>query len=395
MLLNYPLYLVDTHILFLRGEKMAQMPVDEAESKAPVSSLIRRLPLTWWWIATALAVALIIAATFLFLILELGEPLALLILGISIASALSPLVERLDKRMPRALAVVVVYLIVALFFALLIWIVVPPLVQQAQSAINQLPVFLDEAQESMDEFVFFDLGAIGDTIVNQLGAITGQVLQVPIIIFDGFFNVIMILFISIYWLIIKPSIWRFFLSLFNPAQRDRVQHIVTKMGRSMGGYFRGVFINGLIVAVISTIGLTIIGVPFPIVLGILAGLGEFVPMVGPFLAGSLMVLMALFVSPTTALITLIFVLILQQFEGQILTPNIMRSQTEVSPLMVILAILAGSALGGLMGAIVAIPVMAALRVFIEEIVAPAIRRQTGAPPVRTEDEENGEEGGDE
>jgi hypothetical protein len=97
MLLNYPLYLVDTHILFLRGEKMAQMPVDEAESKAPVSSLIRRLPLTWWWIATALAVALIIAATFLFLILELGEPLALLILGISIASALSPLVERLDK----------------------------------------------------------------------------------------------------------------------------------------------------------------------------------------------------------------------------------------------------------------------------------------------------------
>jgi putative heme transporter len=268
---------------------------------------------------------------------------------------------------------------------------VPPLVQQAQSAINQLPVFLDEAQESMDEFVFFDLGAIGDTIVNQLGAITGQVLQVPIIIFDGFFNVIMILFISIYWLIIKPSIWRFFLSLFNPAQRDRVQHIVTKMGRSMGGYFRGVFINGLIVAIISTIGLTIIGVPFPIVLGILAGLGEFIPMVGPFLAGALMVLMALFVSPTTALITLIFVLILQQFEGQILTPNIMRSQTEVSPLMVILAILAGSALGGLMGAIVAIPVMAALRVIIEEIVAPAIRRQTGAPPVQIEDKENGEE----
>jgi putative heme transporter len=100
-----------------------------------------------------------------------------------------------------------------------------------------------------------------------------------------------------------------------------------------------------------------------------------------------MVLMALFVSPTTALITLIFVLILQQFEGQILTPNIMRSQTEVSPLMVIFAILAGSALGGLMGAIVAIPVMAAIRVFVEEVVAPAIRRQTGAPAVEKEEEE--------
>jgi predicted PurR-regulated permease PerM len=299
---------------------------------------------------------------------------------------LSPFVDWLDGRMPRALAVVLVFLLMAVVFAILIWIVVPPLVQQATSAINQLPAFFDEAQDALDEFVFFDLGALGETLVNQLGALTGQLLQVPVIIFGGFFNIIMILFIAIYWLIIKPSIWRFFLSLFNPAQRNEVERIVGKMGRSMGGYFRGVFLNGLIVAVISVIGLSIIGVPFPVVLGILAGLGEFIPMVGPFLAGALMVLMALFVSPTTALITLIFVLILQQFEGQILTPNIMRSQTEVSPLMVIFAILAGSALGGLMGAIVAIPVMAALRVFIEEVVAPAIRRQTGAPPVEKEEE---------
>jgi predicted PurR-regulated permease PerM len=365
---------------------MTQMPVDESESNAPGARLIRRRPLTWWWIATALAAALIIAVVFLFLIFELGEPITLLILGISIASMLSPFVDWLDGRMPRALAVVLVFLLMAVVFAILIWIVVPPLVQQATSAINQLPAFFDEAQDALDEFVFFDLGALGETLVNQLGALTGQLLQVPVIIFGGFFNIIMILFIAIYWLIIKPSIWRFFLSLFNPAQRNEVERIVGKMGRSMGGYFRGVFLNGLIVAVISVIGLSIIGVPFPVVLGILAGLGEFIPMVGPFLAGALMVLMALFVSPTTALITLIFVLILQQFEGQILTPNIMRSQTEVSPLMVIFAILAGSALGGLMGAIVAIPVMAALRVFIEEVVAPAIRRQTGAPPVEKEEE---------
>jgi putative heme transporter len=369
---------------------MSQMPVDDAERRAPGASLIRRLPLTWWWITTAVAVALVLAVGFLFLILQLGEPIALLILGISIASALSPLVDWLDQRMPRALAVVLVFLLLALFFALLIYIVVPPLVQQATSAINQLPVFFEEAEDALDQFAFINLGAIGETLVNQLGTITGQIFQVPIIIFGGIFNVIMILFIAIYWLIIKPAMWRFFLSLFNPGQRDRVEHVLTKMGRSMGGYFRGVFLNGLIVAVISTIGLTIIGVPFPIVLGIIAGLGEFIPMVGPFLAGALMVLMALFISPTTALITLIFAFILQEFEGQILTPNIMRSQTDVSPLMVILAILAGSTLGGLMGAIVAIPVVAALRVFVEEILAPAIRRQTGAPP-QIESDENGKE----
>jgi predicted PurR-regulated permease PerM len=373
---------------------MTQKPINNAETGTLGANLIRRLPLTWWWITTAAAAAIILAASTLYLLLHLGEPIALLILGISIASALSPLVDRLDKRLPRALAVVVVFLLLALFFALLVWIVVPPLVTQATAAINTLPDLFDQAQETLDEFTFIDLGTVGETVVNQLGAITSQIFQVPMIIFGGFFNIIMILFIAIYWLIINPSIWRFFLSLFNPAAQDEAHRIVTRMGRSMGGYFRGVFLNGLIIAILSTIGLTIIGVPFPVVLGILAGLGEFIPMVGPFLSGALMVLMALFISPTTALITLIFVLILQQFEGQILTPNIMRSQTDVSPLIVILAILAGHALGGLMGAIVAIPVAAALRVFIEEILAPAIRRQTGARPVNEEDPglEEGREG---
>jgi predicted PurR-regulated permease PerM len=370
---------------------MTQRPLNETERQVPGSSLISRLPLTWWWTATTIAAALVLAAAFLFLIFELGEPIALLILGISIASALSPFVEWLGERMPRALAVILVFLVMVLIVAIILWIVVPPLVRQAQSAITELPALFERAQSEVDEFVFFDLGAIGETVVNQLGAISSRILQVPVIVFGGFFNIVMILFIAIYWLIIKPSIWRFFLSLFNPIQRDDIHRIVAKMGRSMGGYFRGVFINVLVIAFISVIGLSIIGVPFPVILGILAGLGEIIPMVGPFLTGALMILMALFVSPTTALITLIFVLILQQFEGQILTPNIMRSQTDVSPLMVILAILAGSALGGLMGAIVAIPVMAALRVFIEEVVAPAIRRQTGAPPVQKEEEDKKKE----
>jgi putative heme transporter len=86
------------------------------------------------------------AAAFLFLIFELGEPLALLILGISIASALSPFVEWLDERMPRALAVILVFLVMVLIVAIILWIVVPPLVRQAQSAITELPAFFERAQ---------------------------------------------------------------------------------------------------------------------------------------------------------------------------------------------------------------------------------------------------------
>jgi predicted PurR-regulated permease PerM len=142
----------------------------------------------------------------------------------------------------------------------------------------------------------------------------------------------------------------------------------------MGGYVRGSVINGLIVGLLTFIGLLIIGVDTPLVLGIFAGILEFIPILGPFIAGVLIVLTALLQSPLLALLAAFYVLVMQQMESNILVPYIMRRQTELSPLLALLAVFFGGVAGGLVGVLAAVPAAAALQVILVSLAAPAARR---------------------
>jgi predicted PurR-regulated permease PerM len=148
----------------------------------------------------------------------------------------------------------------------------------------------------------------------------------------------------------------------------------------MGGYVRGVAITGLIIGTVSYVGLLLIGVNFPLALAIIAGLSEFLPFIGPFIAGAVMVAVALLQSPTKALIAVLFAVALQQLEGNLIAPNVMHPQTCISPLTAIVALFAGASVGGILGALIAVPLAAAARVLIVELLLPAVRRQTGADP---------------
>ena len=125
-------------------------------------------------------------------------------------------------------------------------------------------------------------------------------------------------------------------------------------------------------------GLQVIGVKYPLVLSLISVLMEFVPVLGAVIAGTLIVGVAFLQSPTQALIVLIFEILLQQSENHILVPNVMHSQTDISPLLAVLAIFAGGTLGGLIGAFIAIPLASALQVLVRDVVAPAVRRHIGA-----------------
>jgi predicted PurR-regulated permease PerM len=115
-----------------------------------------------------------------------------------------------------------------------------------------------------------------------------------------------------------------------------------------------------------------------VVLALLAGIGAIVPIVGPILATIPIVGIALLTSPTTALAALIFWVVLQQIETYAIMPNIMSKQADIPPLLVLLAVFAGGGIGGILGALIAIPLSGALRVFILRVIAPGIRRWTGA-----------------
>lgn len=365
---------------------------DNARTNPPPQSTV---PDYWWKSVLTVALGLFFGVILLAALWLLAQPIALVILGIAIAAALAPLVNRLEGRLPRVLAVVLLFLFWILVLVGIGWIVIPPLALQAQAIAIQMPDLLDEVERIIEQIAFLRNIDLEDLILPEVGRIGSALLAVPLGLFSGLVAVLVVLFVSLYLLVEAPKIRSFFLSLFPRTDRDLVDSLLNDMAQAMGGYIRGTVITATLVGVFMYLGLLIIGIEFPLVLGLLAGVMEFIPYLGPFIAGVPIVTIALLQSPTQALIVLIYVVVLQQVESYILVPFVMRTQTKVSPLLVLVAILVGSSLAGLLGVFIAIPVAAAGRVFTQRVIAPWIRRQTGAPPSGDEIEENPVEGEEE
>lgn len=332
----------------------------------------------WWHIAGAGAIAIALGLGMLWGISLLARPLALLAFAITLAESLAPIANWLDRWLPRALAVVLVYLALLLVLAGIGYALIPTLASQIREASNRIPDLVTIIQQWLASRNLQVSGNVLNALTSQIGSVSSALVSLPVAIFSSLLDIVVIFFISIYWLMEAPAIRDFFLSLFPAGRRERVGGVLDKMGQQMGGFIRGAFLDGLVIGTSTYIGLVLLGIDYALVLGMLAGLLEFIPWVGPIIAAVPLVGSALLQSPTKALLALGFVLLLHQFEGNIVLPNIMYTQTAISPLLVILALLAGGAIGGILGAIIAIPLAAALRVFVREVVAPAVRRQTGA-----------------
>jgi predicted PurR-regulated permease PerM len=171
-----------------------------------------------------------------------------------------------------------------------------------------------------------------------------------------------------------------------PRDRPVLDALLRKAAQRLGAYVRGQLLIMLVTGTGSYVGLTLIGVPFALPLGIFAFLTEAVPIAGPIIAGVLMILVALTESPLQALLTIVLVTIIQQSESLVLVPVIQGRLISISPVVALLAVLAGSAIGDIPGAILAIPVVAIATVFVDDVVLPWRRLQIGeeapgpAPP---------------
>lgn len=328
----------------------------------------------WLWSIALLALLLAAAFKLFDFAWLIARPLALLILAIVLAEALAPIVDWLARRLPRPLVIGLVYLGLFLIIGLIGWIVVPGLVDQAQEIGANAPMMIEEARRWIDRVGVVGSGQIQNFLAARVGQLSGQLVSLPFTIFTSAFDIVAVLFLSVYWLIEAPTIERFALSLCPEPHREGVGAVLREMGRSMGGYIRGTILNGLIIGGLAYIGYLVIGLRYSLILALLAGMLEIVPILGPIIAAIPTVLIALTDSLTKGLIVLAFMIVLHQVEGHIVTPNVMRSQTDVPQLLVLLALLIGGSIGGILGILVAIPLSGALRVLVLHALAPAIRQ---------------------
>lgn len=189
---------------------------------------------------------------------------------------------------------------------------------------------------------------------------------------------LLVLFLSLYWLASMPKLIKSVESLFPQEKARNISDLLRKMGDAMGGYVRASLLDACATSVLTYIGLLLIGLDFALPLAGLMFIGEFIPLIGAWAAGVPGILIALTQSPMTAVWALIVYVGVQQIEGHLLVPNIMKSQVNIPQWLVLIAIFVGGLLGGILGVLAAVPASGALSVIVTEWGAPKFRQWTQA-----------------
>jgi len=299
-----------------------------------------------------------------------------------LALGIEPIVAFLERRkIPRWAAILIVLVVLLVLLGLLLWAIIPIIVSQGTSLVKQITNFVEKGtyqewyQTLQKQFpaVDFDksLQEIWANIQKSAGSIGAGLLSVGIAIVSGFFGALIVIILTIYFTASLPNIKRAAYELVPASKRGRFADIAEQITDSVGKYVMGQVALALINGILSSIFLTIIGAPFPILLAVIAFLFSLIPLVGT-ISGSIIIalLSLLLASPLTALVAIIYYVIYMQVEAYVLSPRIMNRAVAVPGAVVVIAALAGGSLLGILGALIAIPVAASILLIIKQVVIP-------------------------
>lgn len=279
-------------------------------------------------------------------------------------AALSPFSDFLTKkRFPRILSVLIPYFLTIAVLVLLIFPLVPFLVTQIQLLFNTFPKYVDQVAKIFN--FNLDLSNIHNILESDINTIGKNALNVTGKIFSGVFSMLTVLVISFYLMLERKMLKDQFIILLPKKYQERGRETIAQVERKIGLWLRGQFILSFTIGFSTWIGLTLLSLPFALPLGLLAGMLEIVPTVGPIIASVPAIIVALTISPSLAIVVTVFYIIVQMIENNILVPKIMQKAVGLNPIVIIIGVLIGSKFLGILGALLAVPLIAMLLIIIK------------------------------
>jgi predicted PurR-regulated permease PerM len=335
-------------------------------------------------------VAVVVAsALVLYLIYLLRKPIGWIALATFIAVALSAPVNRLNRHMRRGFAIAIVYLGLVLVPVGLAALVIPPMVTQATHLANDVPGYAEDVQDYVHKNKRLreidDKYDITGELQKQAAKLPGKIGDAAKILGDiglglvnSIFALVNILILSIF-LVARGRDWVEALLRLRPEhEHDRWRRILDGTAAAVSGYVQGALTVAVIAGVQTYIVLWILGVPFRAPLAVLAGLFSLIPLVGATVAAILIGIVTLFTNfPTATIIWAVWAVVYQQIENNLIQPQIQRRTVQIQPFFVLVAVLFGSTLLGVIGALVAIPLAATIQILVQEWWA--LRQDTRGP----------------
>lgn len=330
------------------------------------------------------ALALVAAfGTLLYLVYLVREVLLLALISLFLALILNPAVTALQRRLgwKRQPAVLTVYLTVTVVVVGFVAAVLTPLIRELSHFLDHLPDYVDQLKRSQlvrdadQRYNILDrvrtsaerLSTEAPNVGNGLLGIAGKIVTAVI-------GAITIFFLTLFLLLELPRIAGSLHQLLPPERADRAERIALEVNTTVARYAAGALVIATIAGIVTWSTLTLLGVPFAIVLALLVAFFDLIPLVGATVGAILAVAVA-FTHSTSAGITMLVVhLVYQQVENHVLQPMVARRSVDVSPVVVILSVLAGATLLGVLGALLAIPIAGSIQVALSETIDERRRR---------------------
>ena len=304
-------------------------------------------------------------------------PLLLIYVCVLFATGLSPLVRWIERRrpagrrrLPRPVAILLIYGTVIGAIVGIGMAVVPPLAQQSQQIVKDLPDRLEQLQRRLVGWgVMSPAASFNDLLKQAPGGsdAVGVVMSTLWGFVGGMLGLVTILLLTFYLLVESQSIFNFFVRLFPRERRAKVSELSVLVTNKVSAWLGGQLLLGFIIGVTTAIGLAMMGVPYFFVLALISGVGEMIPIIGPLISAIPAIAVAFTVSPGLALGVAVFFLVQQQLENAVLVPKLMGQTVGLSAVTVILSLVIGGELLGFVGALLAVPTAAIVQELFEEL----------------------------
>ena len=358
-----------------RGKKKVATDVDYGKAGNPVST---SNPFYFGFMVTAGA---LIAFTLLQALASASAVFILIIISLFLAAGLNPAVLFFQNRgLKRGASVGAVMGLVLLFVAAFIAIAAPPLIDQGNQLVNNAPQLVKDLNNNAFINDLNNRYGVIDSLQTKIDSVIkdgqfaitafGGVIGVGKAVVSGLVSTLTILVLTLYFLAALPQVVQISLRFVPATRRDRVSKLTNAIIARVGSFVGGQGIIAILAALFILIMGLIIGMPYTAPLAMVVLVCGFIPLVGHFIGMSIVTLVSLTKSPTTALVALGSYIIYVQIENYVITPKIMRKSLAIPGLVTIIAALLGTSLLGLIGGLLAVPIAAAVLLIIDEVVFP-------------------------
>jgi predicted PurR-regulated permease PerM len=337
-----------------------------------VSRGIQRIGFVAW----SLLGTMLLLAAIGWVLLRFRVLLPAVVLAIAIVYVLNPVVTWLQRKgLARWMGSCLSYLIVGGLLTLLGFLAIPSLIDQGKDLADDFPRIYDDLSVDVENLVdnfglTVDLPDYeklrvdleengGDFFSEQFGRITDLTLS----LLESLFLLLIAPVVAFYVLLDLPTLRRKMMDLIPERHQAETRHVATRLGTAVGGFLRGQVLVAIILGVMTSIGFWAIDLPFWLLIGMIAGFLNIIPLVGPWVGGILGVLMALATRDlTTAVSAGLIALVVQQIDNHFISPTVLKATVRIHPAMIILGLIGGATIGGFWGVLLAVPSMAIIKI---------------------------------